>query len=312
MEHIEKEHSMSTQLPLSVIVHTKNSAKTIRKCLLSVKMAEEIVVVDMHSTDKTKDIALRYTDEFFEVKDSGYVETVRNFGIGKATQDWILLLDADEELSDGMQNWLQAFFPQPDNVVAYYIPRRNFMFGQEVQHTGWWPDYQLRLFKKGSVQWQSGIHSQPQITGEAQKLDPSKERCIIHHNYPDVSSFVERMNRYTSITAQQHSLAKPVTAQTLMSAFSDDFLRRLFEWEGIKDGGLGVGLSLMQATYQLLIQMKLWENNEFKRKKESQADSIEALQMFHKDLTYWITDWKVKNSKGFAKILWMIRRKRRW
>ncbi|MEO8581145.1 MAG: glycosyltransferase family 2 protein [Patescibacteria group bacterium] len=304
---------MSSDLyPVSVIVHTKNSESTLNRCLDSVSFAQEIIVVDMQSNDQSKKIAEKYTDHIFSVKNSGYVETVRNFGIEKATQDWVFILDADEELSEGLKIWMQSFLSSSKSdtdVSAYYIPRKNIMFGQEVRHTGWWPDYQLRFFQKGAVKWAEEIHSQPIASGKVVHLPADPEKCLIHYNYKSVEQFVERMNRYTTIAANESKQKKTLSSTELMNAFASEFCQRLFAWDGTKDGSLGLSLSFLQGMYQFIVKMKQWETNRFLEKKETEIDTVLAINSFKNILSYWVADWHIKNSRGFAKIGWIIRRK---
>lgn len=305
---------MASELfPVSVVVHTKNSAETLKGCLESAKFAEEIIVIDMKSSDDSKKIAKEYSAKVFEVEDSGFVETVRNFGINKATQDWVLLLDADEEISDGLKIWLESFLSSPTkkDVSAFYFPRKNYIFGQEIRHTGWWPDYNLRFFKKGAVSWKEEIHSQPEIKGKAEHLPADSDRCLVHYNYKNVTQYIERMNRYTGITADQLGSKKSLSASELMQSFSDDFVRRMFKWDGVRDGGLGLSLSLLQGSYQLLVELKQWEKGKFFEKNSDEQETVAAINQFKKDLAYWIADWHVKNSSGLSKIGWVIRRKLR-
>jgi hypothetical protein len=303
----------SELIPMSVIVHTRNSAQTLKACLESAKFARDIVVIDMHSSDESKQIAKAYTNRIFEVEDSGIVETARNFGISKATENWIFLLDADEEISPDLRDWLQSFLRQKQiaDVTAYFIPRQNIMFGKVVKG-GWWPDYNLRFFQKGSVTWPEKIHSTPEFNGKREYLPIEKERYIIHHNYQSVSQFVDRMNHYTTVTANQlPKLESALHAGDLLRSFQDEFARRMFQWKGIEDGGIGVGLSLLQATYELLISMKRWEKNNFIEKKTAQEDLLMALEEHKNTLAYWIADWQVNHTTGMSNVIWRIRRKLR-
>lgn len=303
---------MNNLFPLSIIIHTKNSADTLEKCLDSAKFAEEIVIVDMQSSDDTKKIAQRFTHKFFTVEDSGFVETVRNFGIEKASQHWVLLLDADEEISDGLKVWLQSFLTgttDKEKAAAYFIPRKNIIFGQELKNTGWWPDYQLRLFKNGTVKWNTQIHSQPEVTGKTEKLPANPEHAIIHYNYKSVEQFVDRMNRYTSIAASQQGTEMPISSKQVIETFSNEFVRRMFVWDGKNDGSLGLSLALLQSTYELLTLMKRWEKNKFFEKNTDEEANIAAVSKMKQTLEYWLADWYVQHSSGLLKIKWMIKRR---
>jgi glycosyltransferase involved in cell wall biosynthesis len=297
--------------PLSIIVHTKNSSHTLKACLESAKFANEIIVVDMQSTDNSKEIAKKYTSKIYDFEDVGYVEPARNFALEKATHSWVFLLDADEEVSDALKQWLQSFLTgqsQHKDVAGYFVPRKNFMFGKEVKHTGWWPDYQFRFFKKAKVSWSSEIHSTPQIDGKTEYLPADPKVCISHQNYKDVTQFIERMNHYSTIMAKE-AKGSTISSQLLLETFTNEFCRRLFEWDGVKDGGLGAALSVLQSTSELSVKLKQWEKNDFKEKDASEESTVQAVESMDRILRYWIADWYVKQETGLAKIIWMIRRK---
>lgn len=310
---------------LSVVINTKNSAETLEQALQSVSFADEVVVVDMKSSDNTKEIAKKYTSLVFSHEDVGYVEPARNFAISKATGDWILILDSDEEVSEGLATTIQNILrdeedrtpDSPNSVFAdcYYLPRKNIIFGAWV-HTGWWPDYVLRFFKKGHVEWSDEIHSIPITTGTVVELPAEESQALIHHNYQSVSQFITRLNRYTAIEAENKSsqTSSSHAPDVLLSVFTDEFLQRLFVQKGLMDGSHGMSLSLLQALYQLTTRLKLWERQGFAElpeegKNKSIKKSIDQLRAFQRQLHYWIADWQVEHTTGFVNMYWRLRRK---
>lgn len=302
-------------IPLSVVIHTKNSASTLQECLDSVKFASEVIIIDMESTDDTKKIAEKNNVRFIPIKDEGYgyADPMRNFGLSKATQEWILVVDSDERVSPGLEEWIRDFIEQRDQkepAVAYRVPRLNSIFGQEIHHSGWWPDYQVRFFKKGFVEWEAKIHSVPNVQGRIIDLPDNSKVALLHDNYPTVEKFIERMNRYTSVTAKEKGTEREqeFSEQKLVKVFSEEFNRRMFHWDGIEDGGVGVGLSFLQATYELIVELKRWEKMGFAQKPD-QLHTLEAMQAFSNDVQYWVADWHVKHSSGLKKLYWKARRK---
>lgn len=299
--------------PLSVIVHTKNSARTLDNCLRSVSFADEIVVLDMESTDDSRKIAKKYTSKVLRVDDYGYVEPVRNFGIKQASYPWILLVDADEEISDGLRVWIESFVSREkrdEQYIAYFLPRKNLIFKQEIQHTGWWPDYQLRFFKKGHVTWSNAIHSVPTIQGQSKQLPSDREKAIIHHNYETVDQYLTRLNHYTTIMASEKKYSEPFSSKSVSSVFGNEFFRRAFEWNGVGDGALGVSLSLLQGFSELVARLKYWEKAGFHEVDSEDRDAVQALETFHKQLGFWIADWHVKHSSGVSQTYWKLKRKK--
>ncbi len=303
---------------LSVLIHTKNAARSLKRTLDSVKhLATEIVVVDMMSQDETAQIAQRAGVKFFTHKDVGFVEPARNFGLSKTQGDWILILDADEEVSPGLKEFLHSLIQidQTDLVDCYYVPRQNLIFGKWV-HTGWWPDYQLRLFRQGHVTWQNEIHSIPITSGKVAELPAEVDYAIIHHNYQTVDQYLDRLNRYTRIESQQQLNAPRMTSKKLTGArlihdFNDELLRRLFAEKGIEEGLHGVGLSYLQSMFQLVTTLKVWQEKHFPPStghKQAQK-SIQQLRQFQSELNYWIADYMIQHTSGIRQWWWRFRRK---
>lgn len=298
------------KIDVSVIINTKNAAKTLKRALDSVKQAQEIVIVDMHSDDDTIAIAKKYTSKIFKHADVGYVEPARNFAIQKATQDWVLLLDADEEFQPALLEKVKSLIETKSDVTCYYIPRKNIIFGKWVEKTGWWPDYQPRLFKKDAVVWKDEVHSPPVITGNSEYLPVNSELAIIHHNYDSVSDYLQRLDRYTTISSKEDFTDKSkISGAELVKSFSDELLRRLFLDKGLDEGVHGVGLSFLQSMYQLVIQLKKWELQSTKDAAGSVSATIKQVTEFKKDLAYWIADYHVQHSSGFSQMVWRFRKK---
>lgn len=292
---------------LSVVINTKNSEAYLEKALKSAALADEIVVVDMHSTDKTKSIAKKYTQHVFSYDDVGYVEPARNYAISKATSDWIFILDADEEITPGLERQIKEILIDPE-FDAYYVPRSNEVFGYEMRKTGWWPDHQLRLFRQGVVSWSDEIHSVPKISGTSEYLPANPQQAILHHNYQSLSQFVDRMNRYTTIEATNPSDTE-IDTVLVIESFKDEFFRRMFQHQGVSEGMHGVSLSFLQSMYEVLVILKMWEQRGFPQSTSNQKRTLKALGAFQNDLAYWIHTYEIKYSTGFANVLARIKRK---
>lgn len=297
-------------MSISVVINTKNAAATLERALKSVRWADQLVVMDMHSSDDTKKIAEKYKASFFTHPDVGYVEPARNAAIAKASSDWIFILDADEEVPASLATKIKTLVAGDATAAAYYLPRKNIVFDQWYQHAGWWPDYQLRLFKKGVVTWSNQIHQAPTIKGNHDFVAPTEEHAIIHHNYQSIEQFIDRLNRYTSHEVTSRTNQKNTTnAGLVLTAFKDEFMSRMFRHQGI-DGGLhGVSLSLLQAMYESTVVLKQWQAAGFKSQPNQQSQSITALRAFQSDLNYWIADWEIKHSSGLRQLVWRVRRR---
>lgn len=294
---------------LSVIVHTKNSAATLKKCLRSVKWADQLVVCDMQSSDDSVKIAQEFKAKIVSVKDYGYVEPARNTAIQAATSDWILILDADESITPELRTAIIKHISTAKNEV-WYLPRKNMMFGGWVNLAGWWPDYQLRLFKKGTVQWQKEIHSVPVVKSELiGYFSPQERYAIVHDNYRTIHEFIERSQRYSSIQAKEKKASR-ISPSTLFQTVSAELLRRLFAQGGINGNMAVISAALLQAMTELMVIVKAWEQAGYKEKAESREEIFAAVRNFQSELRYWIADWHVKQAKsGFDRMWWQLRRK---
>lgn len=291
---------------ISAVINTKNSAKTLKETLESVKWADEIVVVDMQSRDETKNIAAKFTDKVFDFKDTGFVEPGRNFAIFKTTGDWILIVDADEVVPKSLRDKLRSL--EDKDVVAYELPRKNIIFGKWIRHTGWWPDYNTRFFKKGAVEWSDEIHSVPKVEGKIASL-PAKERyALVHHHHGSIEEYIKRMNRYTSIAAgQKQTQDAELDNRPLPKIFFDELFRRYFSEKGFMDKTHGLHLSMLQSMYQALTYLKKWEQDQFN---ELPQMKDEDWRQIVRDLNYWLADKKVRESSSLIHTLaWKIRRK---
>lgn len=301
-------------MKLSVIINTKNASSTLEKCLQSVSFADEIIIVDMMSTDDTIKIARKYTQDIYQHEDIGYADPARNFALSKASGRWMLVVDADEEIPPKLKEAiLKIIFDESHDIDVYWLPRKNMIFGKWIEKAGWWPDHQVRLFKKGMVSWQVGVHRHPDIKGNADRFPDQENMAILHHNYQTVEQFLTRLNRYTGLQAKERLAVSESTphhsTQSFFTSFSKEFISRLFLKEGIDEGMHGLSLSLLQGLYEFCIDIKKWEHLGFKPTKNDQEKTFQSLRAFQNDLNFWIADWKVKNSSGFNKLFWKVRRK---
>lgn len=295
-------------MSISAVLVVKNEEKNLARALKSLAFVDEIVLVDMQSEDKTLEIAKKFNCKIYPApKDSGYVEPARNFSVAKASGDWILVLDADEEISPALAKAIVAS-TQNSTADVYFIARSNIIFNQAIRHSGWWPDFQARLFKKGSLKWSEQIHVPPAITGRIEHLPADPELAILHHNYKSVEDFVARANRYTTLAAGQ-SPAQPINSADLVKTFSQEFFKRFFFDEGVKDGTHGMALALLQANYEVLIKLKQWQKMDFPEPKAKPEQSLAALKQFKKDLSYWLADLELKEAVGSNKIWLKLKRK---
>jgi len=267
--------SKSKKPTISVIIHTLNEEKNISACIQSVqKLADEILVVDMKSTDKTVSLAKKAGAHILSVKRYGYVEPARAMAIKKAKGDWIAIIDADERLTPSLIKELKRL--TIENIYdCIEIPKKNMILKSWMQHTAWWPDYLVRFFRKGTVEWPSVIHSAPILKGKKYTLPAEERFAIIHYTLQTVDEVLEKIVRYSS----KESLETVSTFKTLpelLAYTAKDFNWRFLDKEGYKDGTRGYVMSEMMRLYRLLIFMRYWENQGFPELKgiEEHAKSL--------------------------------------
>ena len=189
-------------LKISVVVITLNEERNIGRCLKSVDFSrkpfpkKEIIVVDALSGDKTPALARRWGAKVFSRRWKGYSDQ-KNWAFGKTTGNWILSLDADEELTPGLVREIEdkiAFTPK--EVDGYFIKRRAFFLGRWIRHCGWWPDAQLRLIRRGEGKFTNRpVHEGLEVKGLTLELDEPMN----HYTYDSIGQYLEKMERYSNL-----------------------------------------------------------------------------------------------------------------
>ncbi len=287
---------------ISAVISVYNEEKNIKDCLDSVKWADEIVVVDNSSTDKTATVARRFTSKVFKRPNYKMLNTNKNYGFRKATGEWILNLDGDERVNKKLkEEILQAASSQQPAASGYLIPRKNIVFGKWIQHGIWWPDYQLRLFKKGKGRFAcKHVHEKMEVKGEVAGL----KSPLVHYNYTSVSQFVRKMNDiYTDNEAENFiKEGKKIFWYDAIRMPANDFLANFFARGSYKDGLHGLVLSMLQAFYALLVFCKVWEKQDFWKYDNSHflVQVKKETNKSYKDFGFW---FRKTSFKGFLKKL---------
>lgn len=292
---------------ITAVVHTYNEEEVVGRCLASLSWADERIVVDMGSTDKTRSIAKKHHAIVLDHPYTGFVEPARNFGIEHAQGDWVLILDADEELPQTLVAFLQRSASAHD-ADYFRIPRKTIIFDRWIKHTGWWPDYQIRFFKKDAVRWTPKLHGVPITKGTGQDIEADETLSIIHHHYTSVSQFIERLNRYSSISAKELFVNnQKFEPSFLFSKPAREFIQRYFAWQGHKDGVHGLALSLLQSFSELVVYLKLWELEKFSQQHVDVADVSEWTAQQHREMSHWILTTRMsKPHSVFSALRWKI------
>ncbi len=281
---------------ISVVINTLNEEKNIKQVIDSVKWADEIIVCDMYSDDRTAEIAKKLEAKVIFHKKTNYVEPARNFAISKANGEWILIVDADEEIPEALAKRLKEIAGKEKQIDFIEIPRKNIIFGKWIQHSGWWPDYQTRFFKKGKVTWQNKIHSKPEKVGLGLTLEQEEKWAIVHRNYQSVGQFVQRLSRYTDVEVQElRKAGYGFNRADLLQKPLEEFLSRFFAAQGYKDGLHGLALSILQAFSFFILYLKLWESEGFKQENVDMINLEKEADKSTQALKYWFSQSSNKN-----------------
>lgn len=247
---------------ISAVINTYNEERNIRYCLECLQWCDEIIVVDMHSEDMTIAIAGEYTDKIFSVEKMGYVEPARKFAVEKASGDWILLIDADEMVTKPLSEQLLRIAAN-DIADVVSMPFKTYIMGDWIRHSGWWPEYHPRFFKRGLITFSDQVHSPFEVAGSARTLylPATEQEAMVHFCYTDSEHFIAKLNRYTTFEAKNmfHKGRKFSLLRMFIAGIRGVQVRYVSE-RGYKDGYRGVFLSIMMGFYGALTYMKLWEN----------------------------------------------------
>jgi glycosyltransferase involved in cell wall biosynthesis len=241
---------------LSVAVVTLNEEERLRACLESAVWADEIVVVDAGSSDKTVAIAREFTDRVQFRAWDGY-GSQKNFALGLCHGDWILSLDADERVSEALRREIQARLQAGSGEVGYLVPRRNLFQGRWLRHGGFYPDWQLRLFQRGRGAFlERSVHESVRVDGPTARL----RAPLVHESYRNVADAVQRLNRYSDLAA------KDLAATGRGGSLTDLLVRPAWRFvsmyalqAGFLDGWSGLVLAALHAHYVFLRAAKARE-----------------------------------------------------
>lgn len=241
---------------LSVAIITLNEEERLRACLEGVAWVDEIVVVDAGSSDKTAEIAREFTDRVLFHAWEGYAAQ-KNYALTQCGHPWLLSLDADELVSPELRAEIEAVLEHDGPADGYEIPRKNFFLGRFIRHGTWYPDYQLRLFRRGRGAFQpASVHESVRVDGRTTRL----RAPLIHQSYRSIEEFVARANRYSTLAAEE------LAARGQGGRWGDLLLRpawRFFSMyllhRGFLDGWRGLLLAALYAHYVFLRAAKARE-----------------------------------------------------
>jgi len=241
---------------LSVVVITYNEERKIKKCLESVKWADEIVVIDSNSTDQTREIALQYTDLVIEYSWKGFAKQ-RTFGMDQTSGDWILFLDADEYVTDALKHRLQELLTAFSPFHAFKLHRVEHFLGYPLHHGTLNPSYQPRILSKGKGYWTGGAHAHIEVDDDLMGLI---HEDLYHDSHNTITDFITRINYYTTVDAEDRVKSGQRVGK-LRIIFSPIGMtwKSLIVKRGYRDGFPGVLFCIGMGIYSFLRLVKVWQ-----------------------------------------------------
>lgn len=243
---------------LTVCIITLNEETDLANCLETIKdIADEIVIVDSGSTDKTVEVAYRFQAKVYSRKFDNYANQ-KNFASSKASGDWIFFIDADEWIEKELAEDIKTVINNSAiECVAYSMPRKNIILGKFIRFTRWQPelDRHIWLYKKDCGKWQGEVHEEFIPNGDVGKLKHAKW----HHQYDTVSEFLSMINRYSELEAnQRYERGERFSILEMFWRPKYNFIIRYFYRLGFLDGWRGFVLSFLMGIYHLSVEVKLW------------------------------------------------------
>lgn len=262
---------------VSVVIITKNEEVKIRRCLETVKWADEIVVVDQFSTDRTVEICLEYTDRIHQREMTEGFGPQKQFGVDKSTHRWILSIDADEWLSDELKQSLLGVLNGGLEYDGYEIMRRTSYMDYWVRHCGWYVPI-LRLFDRRKGRFNdSKVHEMVIVDGRVGRLQGD----LLHESYSNMSQHLEKLNLFTDLDAQiVDGKGIVIRPSVYVWYFALKpllyFMRKFFVMKGYKDGVRGFIISLFTAIALMLMHAKAWHIQEMRRRRHMVSTDLDS------------------------------------
>ncbi|MHB1051281.1 MAG: glycosyltransferase family 2 protein [Bacteroidota bacterium] len=241
---------------ISVCIITKNEEANIARCVRSVQWADEIIVVDAESTDRTGVIARENGARVIERRWEGFAKQ-KEFAVLQASSEWVLSLDADEEVSDELEKEIREVLSAGTSYDGFEIARKSYFLGQWMRHGGWYPGYQLRLFRKSKTRMNHRpVHEGFMVDGRVGRLSSD----INHYTYTSLHQYIDKMNDYSSL-----DVMNKISSQKIIRWYNfilnplSAFLRMYISLQGFRDGLYGFFLAWYSALHVLVIYAKCWE-----------------------------------------------------
>lgn len=243
----------STIQTLTVVILTQNEEHNIVDCIATVREADEIIVIDSGSSDRTTEVAAAAGARVISHPMIDFSDQ-RNFANQQAKSDWIFHLDADERVTPQLLQEIRQVTATSD-AAAFRVPTLNLMLGAAIRHGGWYPQYHIRLMRQGRGTWGRNVHESVSVEGVVDRL----KEPIAHHSYPSISSFILKMDRYTDYEARRASGSATVLAARAALEPGPYFIYKYVVQQGFRDGWRGFVMAMLLAYYRSVGYLKAFE-----------------------------------------------------
>ena len=242
---------------VSAYVIAYNDEPNMRACLESVRWADELIVVDSHSTDATEKISREYTDKVFQHEFHGFGR-LRNEAVVHASHEWVFSLDTDERVTPELREEIRRVLDAGPEADAYFVPRRNHFLGRQIRHCGWYPDYrQPQLFRKGRLRYRDElVHESFECDGRIGYLHGHVDQ----YPFRDVNHYLAKMDRYAALMAERMvGQGRRFRTHQLVTHPVFTFFKMYVGRMGLLDGTPGLILSGLYAYYTFVKYASLWD-----------------------------------------------------
>lgn len=242
---------------ISVVIHTYNAEKYLDRCLSSVSDADEIIICDMHSTDKTIEIAQNHGCKIVYFENVGFAEPARNFANSQVTSDYFLVLDSDEYASENLIKYLKTYLETHTDLEGIRIPYKNEVLGK-VLNSYSKPGI-FRFFKRGCVNYQPVVHAMPEVSGKVEILPENSNVYVTHTMVDNLNEHILKWNYYTELEVEKMVMnGKKFSISKLFFRPIGEFIKLYFLKKGFTDGLHGFIFAIIGTNYKFMQMVKLW------------------------------------------------------
>jgi glycosyltransferase involved in cell wall biosynthesis len=264
MRSSNKPGKMVEKVSVSVYVLTYNNRRTIEQCLKSLSWAEELVVVDSFSTDGTYEICQRYTDKTYQRKWTGHRDQYQ-YAVNQTTRDWIMFVDADEEIPTELAEEIRKVLDKgTKDIDGFLVYRRTYYLGRWIRFGGWYPDCEVRLYRRDKGRWEGGLHAKVVVDERVGSL----KNQYLHYTYRDISDQIQTIDKYSQIAAEDMFMSgEKFSFFKLLFHPPFRFIKEYLFKSGFRDGLPGFIIIVSTMFYVFIKYAKLWELTISKREK---------------------------------------------